>query len=78
MRVATGEAVITVLGSLFGGIAATISAGLFGSLLFGVAPLDVQSLTSAIGIAAICTTLASLSPALRAAATDPAAVLQAE
>ena len=69
---------IALLGSLLGGAAATTSSAFFESLLFGVEPADLPTLTGGAGLALVCVVLACVPPALRAATTDPADVLRSE
>ena len=69
---------IALLGSLLGGAAATTSSAFFKSLLFGVEPADLPTLTGGAGLALVCAVLACVPPALRAATTDPADVLRSE
>ena len=70
--------VLGATGSLVGSGLAVASGEAMRSLLFGVVPLDFGSLAGGVAIALASAVLASVLPAVRAAATDPAVVLREE
>jgi ABC-type lipoprotein release transport system permease subunit len=67
---------LTVFGSPAGLGAAVLLTKFLKSLLYGVAPRD--SLTMAVAVLGLAAVVASILPARRAAAVDPAAALRSE
>jgi len=71
------QTLVTVIGGvIIGLIAARVTAPLISSLLYGVAPLDPSSLTTAAFIVLAMAALAAAIPALRAARIDPSSALR--
>jgi hypothetical protein len=70
--------VVVIFGSVLGGIAAILAGLLIQSEVFGVARLDVTTLSGSAALLAVAMLLASVLPALRAARLDPNAVLREE
>jgi hypothetical protein len=67
-----------MIGSVLGGIAAIVAGLLIQSAVFGVAGVDVSTLSGSAALLAGAMLLASILPALRAAWLDPNAVLREE
>jgi predicted permease len=69
---------LVAAGAVLGLIAASLSARLLSSLLFGVSPIDVTVYCAAAVILAAIGIVATLVPALRVMRTDPTVALRAE
>jgi len=67
---------VAIIGSALGGVAAIVAELLIQSEVFGVAGVDVTTLSGAAALLAVVMLLASILPALRAARLDPNAVLR--
>jgi putative ABC transport system permease protein len=76
--VVAGSVKVAALGIAAGLVLAMLGARGMGSLLFGVAPLDVVSFAGAALVLLVAAGLAAFVPALRAARADPAGVLHGE
>jgi len=77
-RVIRRGVVIAGVGGLVGVVGASLTGGLFRSLLFGVEPADPWVLGAAVALALGCAALACAIPARQAAGLDPAEVLRAD
>ncbi len=69
---------LLLAGVLLGVIAALVTNRVLRSVLFGVSPLDPLTLTSAILVLVMVSTIAASVPARRAAAIDPLGAIRAE
>ena len=69
---------LTAVGAAIGLAGATVMTALSQSLLYEVAPFDGFTLLSVLGLVSAVAMAVIVHPALRAARTDPAAVLRAE
>ena len=69
---------VAVVGSVLGGIAAIVAGLLIQAEVFGVAGIDVATLSGSAALLAVAMLLASILPARRAARLDPYAVLREE
>jgi putative ABC transport system permease protein len=69
---------LTVLGGTIGLAASLGLTRLLSGLLYGVKPLDVSVMTSALIVLFLCSLLAALIPARRAASVDPMRALRSE
>jgi ABC-type antimicrobial peptide transport system permease subunit len=70
--------IVAAAGVLVGGVAALLSARFLSAFLYQVQPSDPRTIATSIFILLAIATLANLIPALRAARTQPEAVLRAE
>ncbi len=71
-------AVLTAIGIVVGLTIASTLAGVLGTLLFGIAPLDLWTFTVVTLVATIAGLLATAMPALTAARVDPTVALRGE
>jgi predicted permease len=69
---------IAGIGIVAGLVASAALTRFLSSLLFGVKPLDAEAIAGAVFMLLICSTLAGLLPALRAASIDPLQSLRSE
>jgi ABC-type antimicrobial peptide transport system permease subunit len=69
---------VAMIGSVLGGLAAIVAGLLIQAEVFGVAGIDVATLSGSAALLAVTMLLASILPALRAARLDPNAVLREE
>jgi hypothetical protein len=69
---------VAVIGSVLGGIAAIVAGLLIQAEVFGVAGIDVATLSGSAALLAVAMLLASILPARRAARLNPYAVLREE
>ena len=69
---------VVMIGSVLGGIAAIVAGLLIQAEVFGVAGIDVATLSGSAALLAVAMLLASILPARRAARLDPYAVLREE
>jgi putative ABC transport system permease protein len=69
---------VAMIGSVLGGLAAIVAGLLIQSEVFGVAGIDVATLSGSAALLAVAMLLASLLPARRAARLDPYRVLREE
>jgi predicted permease len=69
---------VVMIGSVLGGLAAIVAGLLIQAEVFGVAGIDVATLSGSAALLAAAMLLASILPALRAARLDPNAVLREE
>jgi putative ABC transport system permease protein len=77
VRLVLGEGLsVSVAGIALGILGASLFTRLMQDLLFGVTPLDAVAFTAAPAILVVASIGACLGPALRAASTDPAAILR--
>jgi putative ABC transport system permease protein len=78
-RMVVGQGVATALvGSAIGFACALAFSGVLSTLVYGVAPHDLASLASAVGVMLLVATIASYIPARRASSVDPAVALRNE
>ena len=70
--------IVAAAGVVVGGVAALLSARFLSAFLYQVQPTDPRTIASSVFILLAIATLANLIPALRAARTQPEAVLRAE
>ncbi len=70
--------VLVFAGIALGVAGASVTAGLLGSLLYGVGPLDLLSLCAVCVLLLLVALAATLSPALRAVRTNPVEAIRAE
>ena len=69
---------VAMIGSVLGGLAAIVAGLLIQAEVFGVAGIDVATLSGSAALLAVAMLLASILPARRAARLDPYAVLREE
>ncbi len=69
---------VVMIGSVLGGLAAIVAGLLIQAEVFGVAGIDVATLSGSAALLAVAMLLASILPARRAARLDPYAVLREE
>jgi ABC-type antimicrobial peptide transport system permease subunit len=67
---------VALVGLTVGGVAASASSQVIGSLLFGVSPHDALVFGGATGVMAVVSLVAAFVPALRAARVDPVVALR--
>jgi putative ABC transport system permease protein len=65
-------------GGVVGVAAAAVLAGVFRTLLFGIAPVDVRSIAGSLTLLLASTFAAAIGPARRAARVEPAVALRAD